>query len=94
MSKNYLLNLDAPYVVNLTTTTARSSMLPEGKYVISSDYDCYFLQGGSTVVATAFSRALYGGTYRELDVAVQEYQGYVAGITGTGIATMKIERIG
>jgi hypothetical protein len=85
-------NTAAPVLVSVTTTTARSTQLTAGWYVITSSADCFFLQGGSTIVALTTSRRLWGGVFRKVYVSGTS-DDYIAAITAVGTATLSIEKI-
>lgn len=86
------INTSAPTLVSLTTSTARSAALTRGLYIITCGQNCTWLQGGSTVEATANHRRLWANTYRWLYVHGTE-DAYVAGILASGTATLSIEKI-
>lgn len=87
-------NTVAPVLVSLSGSTACSTVLSTGWYYIQSTTDCYFLQGGSTVVATTSSRMLKAGD-RRLIYVTSVANAYIAAITPTaGITgTLSIEKI-
>jgi hypothetical protein len=84
----------APTNVSVTTSTARSAQLAVGLYEITTDADCFFLQGSVTVDALTTSHPLWANTYRLVYVSDTTTKGYIAAITASGTATLRISKIG
>ena len=85
-------NNTAPVLVSLSTSTARSTVLSRGLYVMTCDVDCTFLQGASTVNALTTSRSLWARSYRWVYVHGDE-DGYVAAILASGTGTLSLEKV-
>lgn len=59
-----LKHTKAAVTVSISGTSARNgSDLGPGAYLITSDVDCFFLQGSSSVTATTSSPPLWGKSY-------------------------------
>lgn len=79
----------APVIVSLSTTTARSTLLPNGVYYITADVACLFLQGGVAVDALTTSNYLPAGAVFTARVTGAA-DGYIAGILASGTGNLYI----
>ena len=86
-------NSAAPVLLTVSSSTATSTVLTKGLYIITSDVDLTFLQGASTVTATTSHRRLWGGTYRWVWVTRPSVDGYIAAITTGATGTLSIEKV-
>lgn len=69
----------APTTVAISGTTARSAQLTAGAvYEVTSDVDCYILQGDVTVDATTSSVPLWSKTTKLVHVPDATSHGYIA----------------
>jgi hypothetical protein len=85
---------DAPTLVSLTTTSARTAAaLSKGNYIITCESDCTYIQGASDCAATANSRRLWAKSYVRIDIPSDTTKQYIAAILASGTATLSIERI-
>jgi len=82
--------LTASTTVSLSTTTAKSSQLLRGLYWVSASADCFFLQGPTAVTATTSSVPLWAKTWVRVHVEDSTLEGFIAGITASGTATLYI----
>jgi hypothetical protein len=82
----------APTQVALTTTTARSSQLAVGRYIVKSDAPVFVRQGNVSSDATVTTDfKLEAGVCYVLNVTNTTNNGYLSGILGTGLGTMDIQ---
>lgn len=81
---------EAPIIVDLSTTTARSTLLPVGVYEVTASADCFVRQGASVVEAAATDHAFWAkGAPRRIFVESAD-DGYVAGIVAAATAKLYI----
>lgn len=88
--------LSNPTSISYTGTAGRNSTaLTPGLYVITSDQDCYFLQGDSTVAATSSSNPLWAKERAEIEVRIEttEADGYISVIQQSTAGTLWITQI-
>ena len=82
----------APVQVSLSASTARSTQLAVGRYVVKSDARVFVRQGAVTVDATVTTDfALEPGVAYVLNVTNTTTLGYLAGILAAGTGTLDIQ---
>ena len=86
------MNIKTVITVSLSTSTARSTALVQSqKYVVSTNADCFILQGGSGVNATLTSFFLKSGNIIVINPVSDCL--YIAGITASGTGTLTIGKM-
>lgn len=85
---------NAPTILSLSTTTARTAALATGSYYLwSIDTDCYVLQGGSTITAVAATSIGVALGMRLPFTVTSAADAYIAGITSSGTGNLYIVKI-
>ena len=80
---------NAPTVVTVTTTTARSTLLTRGRYRVICDVPVFIKQGGSTITAALTDNYLPADCPEYLCVTAAT-DGYVAGITAAPTGSLQL----
>ena len=79
--------------VSISGTTARSTALPSGMYLATSDVECRIKQGGSTItVTTSTGIPLWSKGYLEIYVDATT-DAYIAGITTGATGTLELCKV-
>ena len=85
--------LNAPVEVSLTTSSAASTQLPLGLYLVQCTEDAFIRQGASGVAATANSWFVSANSIWPMRVEATAVDDYLAGILASGTATLQILKV-
>lgn len=91
--RNRRIKTNPTKVAYTGTANRNGSALTPGLYVITSDQDCYFLQGDSSVTATADSNPLWAKERAEIEVRYEDSDAYISAIQSSTGGTLWITRL-